>query len=114
VFEHGAPADSVAFILEGRVSVRLPVLLDGDGRTRRLATFGPGVSVGEMALLDETTRSADVVCDEPSRLASLSVRSLRRLEADHPSIGRHIDANIARVLAARLRAANMQIQALER
>ncbi len=124
VFEQGAPADGVAFLLEGRVSVRLaaPAVADFSrtaGREpsmlgRRLATFGPGVTVGEMALLGETTRSADVICDEPSRLAFLSVQSLRAIEADHPSIGRHIEANIARVLAARLRAANAQIQALER
>jgi len=83
-------------------------------RNRRLATFGPGVAFGEMALLDEGVRSADVVCDEDSTVAALSLAALRQLEAEYPHIGRTISANLARLLARRLRAANAQIRALAR
>ena len=47
-------------------------------RSRRLATFGQGVAFGEMALLDEGRRSADVVCDEPCTVAELSLAALHR------------------------------------
>jgi CRP-like cAMP-binding protein len=102
------------FLLSGRVSVLLPLDDFAHSRSRRLATFGPGVAFGEMALLDEGQRSADVVSDESSTVASLSLDALHRLDADYPSIGPKIHANMARLLARRLRAANAQIRALAR
>jgi glutaminase len=114
VFREGELADAMYFLLEGRVSVRLPLRGDGTPRSRRVAAFGPGVAFGEMALLDEGKRSADVVCDEQSLVASLAIDALRSLEREHPEIGRCMYANMSRVLARRLRAANAQIRALER
>ena len=40
--------------------------------------FGPGVAVGELALLDESPRSADLVADEPTRVAALFSARARR------------------------------------
>lgn len=80
----------------------------------RLATFGQGVAFGEMALLDGGTRSADVVCDGPSRVAVLPLTALHDLEHTHPGLRPAIQSNLARLLARRLRAANAQIRALAR
>ena len=89
--------------------------LDGAaGRSRRLATLGSGVAFGEMALLDEATRSADVVCDERSTIVSLSLQALEQLDAEYPAIGLAIRTNLARPLARRLRSANVEIRALAR
>jgi glutaminase len=110
IFRQGDDADRMFFLLRGQVSVQLA--LDTTGRRRRLATFGPGVAFGEMALLDESERSADVVCDTESVVASLTMQSLRDLDVERPEIGRTINANVARLLARRLRAANAQIRAL--
>jgi glutaminase len=114
VFRQGDAADHLFFLLDGRVSVLLALDERARDRSRRLATFGPGVAFGEMALLDEGVRSADVVCDEDSTVAALSLAALRQLDAEYPHIGRTISANIARLLARRLRAANAQIRALAR
>jgi glutaminase len=114
VFREGDRADELLFLLGGRVSVVLPLGENADDRVRRLATFGPGVALGEMALLDDQTRSADVVCDEDSTVAALSLDGLRGLDAEHPGVRHTLDANLARLLARRLRTANAQIRALSR
>ena len=112
VIREGEAADEMYFLLSGRISVLLPLDAGAGGRSRRLATLGPGVAFGEMALLDEARRSADVVCDERSTIASLSLGALTQLEASYPTIGRTIHTNLARLLARRVRAANAQIRAL--
>ncbi|TMK55383.1 MAG: cyclic nucleotide-binding domain-containing protein [Actinobacteria bacterium] len=111
VFREGDPADALFFLLEGTVSVRLA--LGDQVRSRRLATLGPGCSFGEMALLDEGARSADLVADEPSVVASLSTTALATLAADHPALISTIYRNLAQDLSRRLRATNAQVRALE-
>jgi CRP-like cAMP-binding protein len=106
----GDPSDTVFFLLSGQVSVRLGV--HGD-QTRRLAAFGAGAAVGEMALLDDSVRSANLVTDEPTRVAVLDVAVLDALELRHPGLKATMYANLAHSLSWRLRRANAQIRALE-
>ena len=114
VFHANDSADCLYFVLSGSLSALLA--LDVGERTRRVATFGAGCAFGEMALLDEGRRSASVVADEPSTVASLSLAVLRDLETDAARSGvtAVIHRNLARNLSRRLRNANAQIQALDR
>lgn len=112
VFREGDRADSMFFLLAGRVDVLLPLDSGSGDRSRRLATFGQGVAFGEMALLDEGRRSADVVCDEPCTVGELSMTALHCLDEEHPMLLQTVQANLAHMLARRLRAANAQIRAL--
>jgi CRP/FNR family transcriptional regulator, cyclic AMP receptor protein len=85
------------------------VLLDGNARVvragRRSRRLGPGDCFGEMALLDDAPRSADVVAD--SDLLTLTIERsgfLKLLRAD-PVIAHAL----LRTLAARLRAAESSV-----
>jgi glutaminase len=111
VIREGEEADTIYFLLEGVVSVRLH--LEGVGRTRTVASFGPGVAFGEAALLDERERSADVRAEGAAVVAGLPLVALEALEQEFGGIKAKMLANVARVLAVRLRAANSQIRALE-
>ena len=112
VFREGDVADSMFFLMAGRVNVLLPLRSRTGERSRRLATFGQGVAFGEMALLDEGRRSADIVCAEECTVAELSLVMLKRLDDEYPTIRPTIQSNLARLLSRRLRAANAQIRAL--
>ena len=107
----GDPSDSVFFLMSGRVSVWLRT--DATSRGQRLASFGPGVAVGELALLDTGTRSADLVLDAPSRVAELRVGDLDLLDRQFPGAKATVYANLAHSLSDRLRRANGRIRALE-
>jgi glutaminase len=111
VIREGEVADTVYFLLDGVVSVRLHI--NGTGRSRTVASFGAGVAFGEAALLDERERSADVRVEEPAVVAGLPLDALVALEREYPELKAKMLANVARVLAVRLRAANSQIRALE-
>jgi glutaminase len=110
VFREGDQADAIFFVLAGLVSVRLP--LAGQERNRRLATLGGGVAVGEMAFLDEGRRSADVVAEEESILARLSITDLHEIGDELPGVISKFSANLARNLSNRLRRANEQVRML--
>ena len=84
VFRESDQADAIFFVLSGLVSVRLP--LGGQTRDRRLATLGGGVAVGEMAFLDEGLRSADVVAEEETLVARLSIDDLHRIGEEMPGV----------------------------
>ncbi len=65
-------------ILEGAVEVR------SDGKT--LSKLGPGQFFGEMSIIDNQPRSADVVAIEASRVLILSAWSFKTLISDNPKI----------------------------
>ena len=111
IFRQGDEADSMFFLLAGSVSVRLPSR--GRVRGRRLATLGAGVAFGEMAMLDEGTRSADVAADEPCTLAELSTAALSGVADRFPGLTARIYRNLARNLSHRVRSANERVRALE-
>ena len=120
VFREGEQADSLCFVLSGLVSVRLPLHAglpssepeSARARDRQLATLGPGVAFGELAILDDGRRSADVVAEVATVLAELPIAALRDLAADHPELITKVYANLARNLAGRLRRANDQVRTL--
>ena len=101
----------MCFLLSGAVSVLLS--LDGNGRTRRLATLGPGVAFGEMALLDEGRRSAARRRRPRQRGRRAADRRLRTLGSREPHLARTLYANLARNLSHRVRSANGQLRALD-
>jgi CRP/FNR family transcriptional regulator, cyclic AMP receptor protein len=99
------PGEAVYFIVSGTVKVHVE---QEDGRDVIISILGPGESVGEMSLLDQTGRSATVVTIEESEMLWLDRATFRRFLLEMPTLA----YNLACVLSLRLRLANDQIQAL--
>jgi CRP-like cAMP-binding protein len=110
VFAEGEPADTVCFVVDGSVSVRLAL---PDGRSVRVAGFGAGMAVGDFGLVERGTRSADVVADEVGVLAAFPIDELAMVDREHPGVAARVYANLARLLVGRLRNANDQIRSLD-
>jgi glutaminase len=106
IIREGSDAKLFFVIARGTVSVQIRVQ-GQDARKRRVASIGPGLSFGEMALLDGGKRSADVIC------YGLAVGQLQELAAEHPNIMITILGNLTRDFSERLRHANEEIGALE-
>ncbi len=109
ILREGDPADLFFVLARGAVSVQLQ--LEG-GRTKRIACIGPGLTFGEMALLDGGRRSADVVALETVIAYAFAVDALQALGRAQPQILLTILTNINRDLSERLRRANAEIRAL--
>jgi len=65
-------------ILDGVVEIR------SDGKT--LSRLGPGQFFGEMSVIDNQPRSADVVAVEPSRVLILTAWKFKALISDNPKM----------------------------
>jgi voltage-gated potassium channel len=77
----GARADAMYFVISGEVEANL--------QNRRIR-FRTGDFFGELALLEETMRSATVVAIEPSRILTLAVDDFNHLLQKHPGLMRRI------------------------
>lgn len=108
VFREGDLGDRLFVITKGEVSIRLK--LPGTSRVQRLATFGPGMVFGEMALIEGKPRSADahVMCD--AVVYSLDAANFDKLQTDHANVAFKIMGNLTRQLAARLRTTSEQLR----
>jgi glutaminase len=100
----GEPANSLFFLQSGMVSVKLPSGV-------RLASFGPGMEFGEMAII-ENKRSADVWADTPVKCLELPLDSFADYRQLHPQIAMKIMRNLSALLARRLILANAKVDLL--
>lgn len=114
ILKQGDPAHLLFVIAQGSASVRLRFPGKNGEESIRVAAFGPGATLGEMALLAGGTRSADVVADERVICYGFTIDELRALESSAPRVINTILLNLARELADRVRRANDEIRALKR
>jgi glutaminase len=110
IIREGDHADSLFLLARGRVSICLSI--KSGSRRQRLSTIGPGLTFGELALLDGGRRSADVIAEEPTLCYRIPIAKLQALGECHPEIERKLIFNIAREVTARLRRADAEIRSL--
>ncbi|HEY5752693.1 MAG TPA: cyclic nucleotide-binding domain-containing protein [Chthoniobacterales bacterium] len=104
VVKQDEPGDAMFIIVEGSARV---VHRAGE-RTLELATLSKGDFFGEIALVDEGPRSADVIAVAPSTLLSVSEATIRALAGVYPSASFKLLVAVGRVLVSRLRAGNQK------
>ena len=110
ILSHGQQGDGRVFFIEsGQVSILMPLR---SGAHQRIATLGPGMEFGEMALLGQTTRSASVYADTEVRCRVLEAADFGGIADEAPLLKIAVLQNLARDMAGRLRGANEWIAAL--
>ena len=85
-------ADSLYVIESGRVKVYCS---DKNGKEFIMNTLGPGDYFGELALLDDATRSASVRTVEKSEFRVVMKDEFNQVLDDHPNIARQLIRNLA-------------------
>ncbi len=83
IFRAGDPADHIFLLLGGEVAVSIR---RDDGSARRLATLPPGSTFGELAVLGEATRTADVSAHTDVTVMALDADGFQGLEQSHPAL----------------------------
>lgn len=103
ILKEGSPGDTMFFIKEGMVDVKRRESYLGVSLT--ITTLGTGECFGEMALLNETPRSATVlVTTQPTELLCLHKKDLYEIMLMYPSIA----ISLNKVLARRIEEMNAQ------
>lgn len=103
IFQHGDAGDKLYLILEGKVRISREVPGMGE---EALAILGPGQIFGEMALLDESARSADARVHERCRVLAIPKDGFDDLLFLHKDLAYEVLWNVVRLLTARLRETN--------
>ncbi len=109
IIHTGTRADELFILTSGSVEVRLR--LEGK-RLLRLDVFSAGMSFGEMAFLDGSPRSADIVATAPVTCRVISRPLFEALGEKCPALKTKILHEISLQLSDRLRQANIEISAL--
>jgi predicted acylesterase/phospholipase RssA/CRP-like cAMP-binding protein len=81
VMREGEPSDTLAIVVLGRVRV---VRQEAGGEQTTLLELGHGQTIGEMGMITEEARTADVIATRDSLLATLSREAYNQLVQTYP------------------------------
>jgi len=100
LFHEGSPRRFMAILVAGAVSIEKSV----NGRPVRLVTLGPGESVGEGVLLDDSAHGTTARAIQRTEAYLLTSGQLELLIKEHPSVYAALVARAARAISHRLAA----------
>jgi len=104
IVEAGEPGHCLFVVLEGRAKVTI----DADGREIELSSLETGDFFGEVSLVDDGPRSANVTAIETCVLLRITRMTIGVLSGLQPAAAIQILGAIGRALVRRLRASNQK------
>lgn len=107
IFQQGNPGVGLFVVVTGSVEVKQE---EDDGTILELATVKPGEFFGELALLDDTARSASAVAVDETSVVSLFRTDLVALAETRPRLGVKILMQLSQIVAERLRRTNRALK----
>jgi CRP-like cAMP-binding protein len=107
LFRQGDPGDALYLVLEGELEI---VGRRADGSRVRIGRVAAGASLGEMALLTQEPRSADVVASTDAALLKLSKAGYESLVRIHPATTQVLSHLLAARLSEQLQARMVRTQ----
>ncbi len=99
VFNKGDHGDAMFLVLEGELRARVMA----GGRESTLSTMGVGECFGELAVIDEGPRSADVVANVESLVLKISAGALKRLFQEAPGLAAPFLLGLNKTISSRVR-----------
>jgi SulP family sulfate permease len=108
----GDAADSMHFILDGRVGIMISA--GEGGGTTRVRSLGRYTTIGEMGLVSRAPRSATIQAEVASILYVLSIDQFESIKAEDPALGQKLLTYFVSIMAERLTFANRMIAVLRR
>jgi hypothetical protein len=106
VFRRGEHGDAMYLVLEGELRARVIV----DKKETTLSTMRAGDFFGEISLLDEGPRSADVIANSDSRLLKVSSAAFARLMGEAPALAASFLYGLSKSIGARVRVLTQKYQ----
>lgn len=103
MFETGQPGAAMFIIEDGEVQI---TRLNKTGDEITLAKLKNGEFLGELALLDNSPRSASALVSKPTKALAIFREDLDKLLASHPDLGGKVMKKLAVIIGVRLKATN--------
>ncbi|NTV13793.1 MAG: cyclic nucleotide-binding domain-containing protein [Desulfobulbaceae bacterium] len=106
VFRKGQPGAAMFIIKSGAVDI---IDHAGENRDTIIATLNSEDFFGELALLDDSLRSASAMVTSPADIYAFSRTDLENMVTTFPQMGMRIYQALAIIIGTRLKAANAQL-----
>jgi CRP/FNR family cyclic AMP-dependent transcriptional regulator len=104
--------DFMLLLIEGAVDI---FKRNMRGEQQHMTTVGPGMTLGEMSMIDGEPRFATCIATEVTTFAVLQRDDMAKIILDHPSLGSKILVKLVSMLSARLRQTSARLlQYMER
>jgi CRP-like cAMP-binding protein len=100
IIREGDGGDFMLLVIEGYVDIykRGP-----RGEQQHMTSVGPGMTVGEMSMIDGEPRFATCVASEAVVFAVLHRDAMAKIILDHPALGSKVLVKLVSMLSTRLR-----------
>jgi len=106
IFKEGGQGDAFFIIEKGSISVQKK---SSASTSERLAVLGPGEFFGEMALLDDSLRSATAVAGEASTLFVIKSSDFKQLLLNNDTLAVKLLWTFVKTLSLRVRESNVKM-----
>lgn len=100
IIAEGECDDYMLLIVSGHVDVRKT---DKRGVLQTMTSVGPGMTLGEMSMIDGEPRFATCIAAEPTTFAILARAAMVRILEDAPELGAKVLIRVVTLLSQRLR-----------
>ena len=100
IIREGDVDDYMLLIIQGKVDI---VKTDKRGVIQAMTSVGPGMTLGEMSMIDGEPRFATCIAVEPTTFAVLSRDGMVRIILEEPSLGAKLLIKLVTLLSQRLR-----------
>lgn len=109
IFNEGTKGNSLYFVSSGQIRISKAV----SGKiSKDLALLGPGDCFGEMALVEETARSASAIAAAPSVIFELGRADMNRWLKSHPELAMEFFSELVQLQSKRLRRTSSELALL--
>lgn len=110
VFYQGDPGLGMYIVQDGEVSI---TIMGKDGNERELTVLNDGDFFGEMALLDESPRSANAICKTDCMLIGFFRPDMFELVEKNTTLGIKMVLKLAEIVAQRLRQTDKELSKIK-
>lgn len=100
LFVEGDRGTFMGFVVRGVLEI---LKKSETGENVVIARLTKGSSIGEMALIDKSTRSATVMAKQPATMVTLTAKGLDILTDKSPALGVKVIRKIARLMSLNMR-----------
>ncbi len=102
IIREGDRGDFMIMIVEGEIDILKKKLFSGSQGAVSVSA-GPGMTLGEMSIIDGGPRFATCMASQPATFAALTRESLAKIILESPSLGAKVLLQVGTMLSSRLR-----------
>ncbi len=100
IIREGDAGDFMMLIVEGEVDI---LKKNFRAEQQHMTSAGPGMTLGEMSMIDGEPRFASCMSTQPTLFAVLTRDNMAKIILDHPDLGSKILVKMVTMLSSRLR-----------